>query len=63
MVACLAGTINALLYKLNGPGTTCATIWESHMDHEKATFIDAVVFFLIVGTFLDIAETVCTGSL
>lgn len=62
IIGSLVAALNAVLYKLNGSGVTCASIWESHMDRKEATLGDAVIFYLIMGPFLDIAETVKLAS-
>lgn len=58
IIGCLTTILNTALYKINGPGVTCASIWKSHMDRGDAKASDAIIFYLVVGSFLDIAETV-----
>lgn len=55
----LATALNTLLDRLNGSSVTCASIWASHMDRRQEAIIDgALVFYFIVGVFLDVVETV-----
>ncbi|KAF7558682.1 hypothetical protein G7046_g5480 [Stylonectria norvegica] len=50
--------LNSCLYELNGPGVTCASIWESHMGRGKATPGDAAIFYFVLGSVIDFAETI-----
>lgn len=54
----LVASLNTLLRSINDPDVTCASIWVSHMDSKDATLGGAVVFYFIVGAFLDVVETV-----